>query len=277
MFGHNFYYGLTRKYIIYFGTLFNDIVVDRTNDQGDVVQSVGVPLSYAHKDKMLARLKQDPNLDKQSALTVPRISFWCSNFQYDSNRHLNSMHRIVRKDSTNPNRFRYNYSAVPYNLDFELYIYVNANEDATKILEQILPFFTPEWEATVHLIPEMDITQDIPIVLNSVTTNDNFEGDFANRRILTYTLSFTLKGWYYGPIKKSKIIKFANTQFYFGENSADTTVSDIVSEVVVTPGLLANGSPTSNSSASISPLLIDIEDDWAFAVTPSGLVLVEDQ
>ena len=250
-------------------------MITRTAEDNTVVDSIKVPMSYAGKDKMLARVNSDPNLDKETSIILPRMSFVFHNYNYDADRKLNTLNRVVRKDETNANKFMTQYQAVPYTFPFSLYIYSKNNEDLTKIIEQILPFFKPDWTAKVNLIPEMDISMNISVVYKTSSTQDiPYEGALDKRRVMVATLDFDLKGYLFGPIKKSPIIKFANTNLYFG-NPKDNTQSDIVGSVQVTPGMYANGVPTSNAALSISPLLIEVDDDWDFAVSRSGLVIME--
>lgn len=275
MFGHQFFFSTIRKSVILFGTLFDDIIIRRQLD-GEDTALIKVPLIYAAKDKMLARVNQDVDLTKETAITLPRMSFYMGGVVYDGTRKLNTIQRVVRKDETNPNKLRYQYNPVPYNLEFTLWVYSNTTEDGTKIVEQILPFFTPEWNATVNLIPEMNITVDIPIQLDSVSMEDtSFSGgNIVDRRTVIWELKFTMKTYFYGPIKKSPIIKIANTSFYVG-NPEDNDVSDVVSQIIVKPGLLANGSPTTNAAASININLIEVDDDFGYTVEASGLIISE--
>ncbi len=282
MFGQSFYWGTIRKYIILFGTIFNDIVILRTEDDGSVAQAIRVPLRYGAKEKMLARVMQDPALDQEAALVLPQISFVYHDAVYDGDRKLNTVGRVVRKNETDVNRFNYQYNPVPYNFNFSLYAYVKNAEDGNKIIEQILPYFTPEWSATVHLIPEHEITVDIPIILNSVVADDIFEGQFKERRTLVWELKFTLKGYLFGPIRRAPIIKFANTRFFatnlttdFDDFIANTNSAndEPFDTVQVYPGLDANGNPTTDPLIAIDPLLVDIEDDWDFVVELSGVVI----
>ena len=164
-----------RKYVILFGTLFNDIHITRTNSAGVTVDLLKVPLSYAAKEKMLARLENDPEIQRQTAILLPRMSFEMTGLSYDQSRKLNTLGRIAVKDATNANKLKYQYNPVPYNFDFKLSVYVKNAEDGTKIIEQILPFFTPDWTATVNLIPEMNVHMDIPIILNNVSVEDSYE------------------------------------------------------------------------------------------------------
>lgn len=265
-----------------FGTLFNDIHITRTNSAGETTQLLKVPLAYAPRDKMMARLEGDPNIDRESAVTLPRMSFEMKRLRYNGDRHLNSTTRIAVKDPENPNKVKYQYNPVAYDVDFELYIYAKNAEDATKIVEQILPFFTPSWNATVQLIPEMNVIVDIPIVLNNVNDiQDSYDGQFTNRRAIIWTLSFTLQGYLYGPIKKNGVIKFANTTFYIPTPASGTDIRDAVGvtspndRVTVQPGLTANGEPTSNASISIDRNLIEADDDYGFITNVAGIILSE--
>jgi hypothetical protein len=226
---------------------------------------------------MLTRFENDPNIDRETAVLLPRMSFEMSSVSYDGSRKLNTLGKIAVKDS-DTNKLKYQYNPVPYNFDFTLYVYVKNAEDATKIIEQILPFFTPDWTSTVNLIPEMNVSMDIPITLNNISIEDTYEGDFKERRALIWTLNFTLKGYIYGPVKKAKVIKFANTTFYIPtvENLrtavGNTSPSD---RVTVAPGLDANGNPTSNASISIDRNLIEADDDFGFITNIAGIILSE--
>jgi len=269
-----------RKYVILFGTLFNDIHITRTNTAGTTVDLLKVPLSYAAKEKMLARLENDPEIQRQTAILLPRMSFEMTGISYDQTRKLNTLGRIVVKDTTNPNKLKYQYNPVPYNFDFKLSVYVKNAEDGTKILEQILPFFTPDWTATIALIPEMNVNMDIPVILNNVTVEDSYEGKFEERRALIWTLSFTVKGYIYGPVKKSAVIKFANTTFYIPDNNITDIakaagVSTPNDRVTVAPGLDANGDPTNSAAISIDRNLILASDDFGYVTNISGVILSE--
>jgi len=280
MFGHTFYFSTMRKYVILFGTLFNDVHITRTNSAGQTTHLLKVPLAYAAKEKMLTRLENDPEIQREAAVILPRMSFVMEGVTYDSTRKLNTLGRIAVKDSSNPNKMKYQYNPVPYNFNFKLYVYVKNAEDGTKIIEQILPFFTPDWTSTVALIPEMSVNMDIPVVLNNIQIEDTYDGNFKERRALIWTLDFTLKGYIYGPVKKSNIIKFSNTNFYIAE-SGDTNLGSIVGNstpndrVTVAPGLDANGNPTTNSSLTIDRNLIEADDDYGFVTDIAGIILSE--
>lgn len=270
MFGSRFYHGLIKKYIVTLGTLINDIHITRTDEDGDTSHIIRVPLQYAAKHKVLARLVTDPNIDREAAIVLPRMSFQLMSLQYDQDRKLEGTGRIVKK-TTDPSKLKYNWNPVPYNLMFDVNIYVKNAEDGTKIIEQILPYFTPDWTPSVELIPEMGFTRDIPIVLVGVTPQDLYEGDFRERQVITWTLNFMIKGYLYGPTTEKKIIKYVKTNFVPTMTYGD----DPVARITVTPGLLANGSPTTSSSSSISPLLINIDDDYGFCEDVDDILLSE--
>ena len=271
MFNQVFYFQTIRKYVTLFGTLFNEISITRNDKAGNLKALIKVPITYAPKEKMLARLQQDPEIDRPSAtITLPYMSFEMTDIAYDSNRKLITTNRIAVKNPDSPNNFKYQYNPVPYNLGFRLYVYVKNAEDGTKIIEQILPYFTPDFTASVHLIPEMNVTMEIPVIMNNISQEDSYEGDFKERRAIIWTLDFVVKGYIYGPVKKSAIIKFANTAYFVPSNFTNIEeakgVTPFNNYTIITPGLTADGKPTSNGQLSISPLLINVDDDFGYVI-----------
>ena len=197
MFGTYFYHQISRKMVVAFGTLFNNIEVRKTNSSDEVTEVLKIPLSYGPKDKMLVRISSDPNLNPKVALTVPRMGFELTALSYDGMRKLNTMGRNVKTGTTG---LKKQFNPVPYNYDFSLYIFVKNAEDGTQILEQILPFFTPEFTFTMTLVSTMGIKMDVPLILNSVTSEDTYEGDFATRRSIIWTLGFVMKGYLFPDV-----------------------------------------------------------------------------
>ena len=274
MFSDPFYFSLLRKYVILMGTLVNNIRITRTNSSGTVTALIKVPVTYAPKDKMLARVLQDPGIDRPTAIApLPLISFEMGQMRYDGSRKLPTINRVSVKTSDNANKFKYQYNPVPYNIDFKVYVYAKNAEDGTKIIEQILPFFTPDWTTTVSLIPEMQITMDIPIVLNGINYDDNYDDAYKKRRAIIWSLDFTLKGYLYGPVKTGGIIKFVENNYFL--TKTDNIISEVgdllVNEsVTVQPGLTANGDPinyygSSNSSLGTLPYNeIEVSDDFGY-------------
>ena len=280
MLGHTFYHQHLRKYVIVFGTIFNDIIIQRKDNSGNIVQDIKVPLAYAPREKALARLDQDPDLARKVGMVLPRMSFEMTSINYAPERKLNKIHRNVSAYSDDKAKLYAAYNPVAYDVGFELNIYTRYAEDSTQILEQILPFFTPEWSVSMTLIPDMNWKQDIPIVLNGVSMQDTYDGDFETRRALIHTLNFTLKGYLWGPLRKTGIIKTANVMthvdtstVYANQHPSNTVFANvnvtnssssgyyIHSRTTTTPGLLANGSPTSNADASVGIANIDEDDD----------------
>lgn len=273
MFGQTFYFSTIRKYVILVGTLFNDIRVTKTDKNGNVVSLVRVPITYGPKDKMLARVFQDPNIDRPTATApLPMISFEIGKMQYDGSRKLHTTGRIAVKNDAAANdkdKFKYQYNPVPYNIDFKVYIYAKNVEDGTKIVEQILPFFTPDWTTRVKLIPEMEVVMDIPVILNDISYEDNYAGDLKDRREIVWSLDLTVKGYIYGPVKKTGIIKFANVSFYIPEvpdGELATAVGNTAPayRFTVQPGLTANGEPTTKPGLTIPYTEIEATDDYGF-------------
>ena len=274
MFRQTFYFSLIRKYVTLFGTLFDDIAIERTDSAGNETAFIKVPITYGPKEKMLARTLQDPNIQRQSATpTMPFMAFEMTNITYDSTRKLNTVNKYAAVSNTNTSSLNYQYTPVPYNIGFRLYIMVKNTEDATKIIEQILPFFTPDWTTTVRLIPEMNVEHDIPVVLGTVQQEDTYTGDFKERQALTWTLDFTMKSYLYGPVKTGAIILFANTVLYSPDANNYNTSNSISAAVgftspalyeTILPGLTANGQPTSNAAQSIAANLISATSDFGY-------------
>jgi len=262
-----FYFSSIRKYVTLFGSMFSNINITRTDANGNITDLMRVPITYGPKEKMLARVNQDPNIDRQAAIILPIMSFEMESFEYDGNRKLQTTNRIAVIDPDDKAKNKYQYNPVPYNIKFKLSILVKNAEDGSKIVEQILPFFTPDWTTTVHLIPEMNVVMDIPLILNNVVLEDVYDGDFKDRRALTWILDFTMKAYIYGPVKTTKIIKYANTEFFIAstENITDSVGnSNPVAYTTVQPGLTANGQPTSNASLSIPVANIVASDSYGF-------------
>jgi len=262
MLGHTFYHGLIRKYVALFGTLFNDIYINRPDTDKNITRSVKVPISYGPREKTLARVTSDPDLNRMPAIQLPRMSFEMLDLTYASARKLNTLGKRYKVDSGSPDELKYQYNPVPYDFSFTLSIMVKNADDGTRIVEQILPYFTPEWTTTVHLVPEMGIVMDIPVVLNDVSVSDDYEGGFENRRAIIWTLTFTMKGYLFGPVRRGSVVKFAETNF-FNALAANTQLQTIE----VQPGLTANGQPTTNANTSISVESIDADDNFGYVVT----------
>ena len=205
MLGNTFYHETIRKCVIGFGTLFNDIHITRTDSSGNVVQSMKVPLAFGPKQKFLVRLREDPSLSKSVAITLPRIGFQIGAITYDASRKLNKVQK-VKKTGTAGNKVDTQYMPVPYNIDFELYAMSKNSDDGLQIVEQILPYFQPEYTITINDVVQMSNKRDVPIVLTNISYEDNYEGDFAERRAIIYTLNFTAKAYLYGPVTSGQVI-----------------------------------------------------------------------
>lgn len=206
MLDQRFYWGTIRKAIIAFGNMFNNIVVERKDSAGNIVQLLRVPLSYAPKQKFLARIQQRPDADIQNTQVVlPRMSFEMVQLDYDPNRKVSPLQQSRSVDSATTASTQY--APTPYNLMVYLYIYSRNQDDALQIIEQILPYFNPDYNLTLKAIPELDIKNDLPIILDTIGFEDDYEGDLATRRSIIWTLSFTMKLNFYGPISKQGIIR----------------------------------------------------------------------
>jgi len=214
MLGTQFYHESIRKIIVSFGTMFNNINLVRKDNSGSIIQSMKVPLAYGPRQKFLVRLNEDADLTKQVAITLPRIGFEIQNLEYDAARKLNRVQRFKKVKGANSEQLDAQYMPVPYNLAIELYVMAKQSDDALQIVEQILPYFQPDYTLTINDNVAMDSKRDVPIVLNSISYEDNYQGDFTTRRALIYTLSFTAKFYLYGPVTSSKVIKTVQVDQY---------------------------------------------------------------
>ena len=206
MFGSHFYHATVRKSVAVFGTLFNNISVIRKDGSGGILNQVKVPLAYGPKQKFLARLNENLS-DQGMALKLPRMAFEITSIDIDLNQKQNKRNKITNVSDNNLKRDKIDFQ-VPYNIGMELTIMANNQDDGLQILEQIIPFFQPDYTVSIKPIDGWtDFKQDVPIVLNSVAINDDYESDFLTRRVLTYTLGFTMKMTFYSSKGTQNVIK----------------------------------------------------------------------
>jgi len=240
MLGQYFYNESLRKTIIAFGSLFNDIQITRKDSSGEEIQTMKVPLAYGPKQKFITRLTQDPGATQQIALTLPRIGFEIQSFDYDPSRKLNRTIRQKKVSNASDKKLKQmstQYTPVPYNMNFELFVMAKNSDDGIQIIEQILPFFQPEYTVSIKEVPEMDIVRDVPIVLNSIGYEDSYEGDFQTRRAIIYTLAFTAKSYVYGPVTTQQPITKVQADTYADlPTAAPTRVQRFTVEATNTVG-----------------------------------------
>jgi hypothetical protein len=218
MLDQRFYWGTTRKAIVAFGNMFNSITIDRKDADGNSEETLRIPLSYAPKTKFLARIQQQPNVDERPVQVVlPRMSFEMLSLEYDVNRKISPLQQNRAINST-INTLDTQYAPTPYNIQVALYVYAKNQDDGLQIIEQIIPYFNPDYNLTMKTIPQMGIKNDLPILLNGISFDDTYEGDFSDRRSIIWTLNFTMKLNYYGPINRQGVIKKVIANTYSNEN-----------------------------------------------------------
>jgi hypothetical protein len=245
MFGQHFYNKSIRNTVIAFGTIFNNINIKRLDSSGNPLQTIRVPLSYAPKEKFIARLDQNANLtgsDSSVAITLPRMSFDVNSYAYDPSRKLNKNQKrsVAKNASGDEKRVFTQFSPVPYDVGFELNVFTATSDDGLQIIEQILPYFQPDYTVTMIIDKDyMDTKRDIPFVLESVDYEDSYQGALTDRRRIIYTLKFTAKIYLYGPISSSAIIRQTSVDLYdnvaAGNTSQGGTGPSRSERVTVTP------------------------------------------
>jgi len=224
-----FYHEILRRTVIAFGSLFNEISIKHTNNSGAVTSVIKVPLAYGPTQKFLARLEQSPDLNKPVQITLPRMSFEFTGLTYDPTRKSTTTQTFTAKSVTDGTETKKAYLPVPYNMQFELSIMCKLNDDALQIVEQILPYFQPAYTMTVELVDIINEKRDVPVVLENITMQDDYEGNFTTRRVLIYTLRFTVKTYLFGPISSAtKDIVKKTTVSYITGDSTNTPTREIV-------------------------------------------------
>lgn len=210
---NRFYWSTVRRSIIAFGNMFNSIDIDRRDANGNVIQVMRVPLSYAPKQKFLARIAALPTVEERNVqINLPRMSFEMIGLQYDFNRKVSPIQQNRAVNSTG-NTVDSQYVPTPYNMGVNLYLYAKNQDDGLQVIEQILPYFNPDYNLSFKSVPALNLKNDLMIVLNDISYDDQYEGDFSSRRSIVWTLNFTMKLNFYGPVNKTGIIKrvYANT------------------------------------------------------------------
>jgi len=237
MFGTHFYHEKIKKSVAIFGRIFNNIYVIRSNSSGQVVSQVKIPLSYAPKRKYLERIREQADLsdNSQVAIKLPRMSFEITSFDYDLTRQLTKISTFNTLGTAKENRRKF-FTPIPYNINFQLNVYAKSQDDALQIVEQIIPFFNPQYTLTIKPFATEypDFKEDMPIIIQSLTFSDDFEGDLASRRTIVYTMDFQMKVNFYGPINTSDVIRKSITDL--SQIKVGLSDSDIqTSRITVTP------------------------------------------
>jgi hypothetical protein len=285
-----FYNEILRKTVISFGTLFNNISIKHTDSSDNVVSVIKVPLAYGPTQKFLARLEQTPDLNKPIQITLPRMSFEFTGLTYDASRKVTTTQTFTTGLDSDGKEIKKVYMPVPYNMQFELSIMSKLNDDALQIVEQILPYFQPAYNLSIKLIDNISEKRDIPIILENITMQDDYEGDFTNRRVLIYTLRFTAKTYLFGPVSSATkdIIKKSTISYITGESTSTPTrsisytaepraiknytgivVTNITKDVATTDTLIE----VNNASSILTNTYLDIEGEEVYVKLISGNIL----
>ena len=246
MFGQHFYHSTVRKAVAVFGTLFNDINVLRTKADGSIISQLKVPLAYGPKAKMLARIDQATGSDSSMAIKLPRMGFEITSLELDSTQKLAKRNVIVESHASDATKKKTIKHQVAYNINVSLYILTKNQDDGLQIVEQILPYFQPEYNLTINPVSGFAYKQDVPIILTGVTMSDDYEGDFVTRRALIYQLDFTMKMKFFGPTGNQGVIRTVNIDL-----NGNSGGSDILEEM----------------DSAITPSSADEDDNYTVTVT----------
>jgi len=266
MLGTYYYHEIVRKTIISFGTLFNDIHVRHQDKSGNDISDLKVPLAYGPVQKFLARLEQQAELNKAVQITLPRMSFEMTSIAYDSTRKSSLVQTF--KTCDDGSKVKKVFMPVPYNIGFQLNILSKLNDDSLQILEQILPVFQPHFNLTIDLIESIGEKRDVPIILDSVNFQDDYEGSFDTRRALIHTLNFTAKTYLFGPIADSSdgLIRKVQVDVY---SSTDRSIARREMRYTVEPVAKVDKNNDGVVDAADTPLLMPgdnfgFDEEWEF-------------
>ena len=249
----HFYHEAIKRAVSVFGTMFNEIDIQRDNADGSTSQNIRVPLSYGPKQKFIARLDQAGDImdttNSRVAMTLPRMAFDITGLNYDAERKLGKLKQYKLHDASDNSVLKTQFAPVPYNIQFGLYCMAKNTEDALQIVEQILPFFTPDFTVTMTTVPGTNEKRDVPIILSDVSYDDQYEGDFQSRRVIVWTLNFEMKTYLYGSISSSEIIRDVRARTYISDDGQVDVNAGRQSEISFVPN------PT-NVSPETTPLNI---------------------
>ena len=248
MFGDHFYHATMRKSVAVFGTLFNNLKVIRKAADGSVLNQVRVPLAYGPKQKFLARLDQETGFDAPMAIKLPRMAFEITSLTLDTTQKLAKRNQVVELHASDVTKKKTVKHFTSYDIGMSLYIMAKNQDDGLQIVEQILPYFSPEYNVTIRPIDGFDHKQDVAIILGGVQIDDQYEGEFTERRVLIYQLDFTMKMKFYGPTSNQAIIREINIDF--NEDSSGANILE-------------------NLDITIDPSTADEDDDYTVITTIS--------
>lgn len=272
MFQDNYDHGLMRKYFTYFASLFTNVYVDRQAvsgaNTGQLIERMQVPLHFADVEHFLERVIEDPNITKGDAITLPAMAWNFIDMKYAGDRHQTSRQRFSQPIQNDPNRMLVMHAPAPYDFHFRLAVLVKNINDGLDIIEGIAPYFTPDYTNRLELIPEMNLTQDIPVVLEQCSMDFDVPKEYKERVTFVWNLDFTLQGYLYGPEKKWPLIKFSTVDYFIAGANGISNDTIVLSTTAV-PGLLPNGQPANNSTANLSlnALSISITSNYAYIDT----------
>ena len=249
MFGDHFYHATMRKSVAVFGTLFNNLKVIRKATDGSVLNQVRVPLAYGPKQKFLARLDQETGFDAGMAIKLPRMAFEITGLSLDTTQKLNKMNKIVETHASDVGKKKTIKHHTSYDIGMSLYIMVKNQDDGLQIVEQILPYFQPEYNVTITPVDGFTYKQDVSVILGGVQIDDQYEGEFTERRVLIYQLDFTMKMKFFGPTADQAIIREVNLDFHdkdvttalFEEMDFTVGASDDADDYTVTTTITQDG------------------------------------
>jgi len=273
-----FYHEILRRTIVSFGSLFNNISIQHKNNSDAVVSTMKVPLAYGPIQKFLARLEQAPNLNQPVQMSLPRMSFEFIGLTYDTSRKVTTTQTFLSAVSADKTQPRKSYMPVPYNMSFELSIMTKLNDDMLQIIEQIIPYFQPAYTMSVDLVETIGEKRDIPVVLEGISMQDDYEGDYSTRRALIYTLRFTAKTYLFGPVAdvSKDIIQKVSVGYIAGDRT-NTPTREVTYSVEPTATKSYTDNVITNLSKDLTDIATIIEVNDASSIAVGGIIIIDEE
>ena len=276
-----YYHEILRRTIISFGSLFNGIEIKHEDSDDNVTSVIKVPLAYGPTQKFLARLQQSPDLSKPTSITLPRMSFEFNGLQYDGSRKVTTTQTFKSSTTGSGAAIRKTYMPVPYNMSFELAVFTKLNDDMLQIVEQIVPYFQPAYNLSVDLVSTIGEKRDVPVVIENITMEDDYEGDFTTRRSLIYTFRFTAKTYLFGPVGSNAaaskdLIKSAKIGYIAG-GYTKTPTRDVTYSVTPRATKAYDANVVTTLTSNISAALDVFDVDSASSIAENTYIIIDDE
>jgi hypothetical protein len=209
------------------GAIVDGIDVVRYKADGSEESRTKIPVTYSPKEKWIRRITEDPTLDRKPAVLLPRIGYEMTGIMYAPERKVSNKRYFLITDESDANKRHLIYTPVPYDMTFNVYVQTKTQDEMFQVIEQVVPFFQPDYVVEMRGLQAPEVKWDIPITLDAIQTSDSYDGEIEDRRILVTTFEFIMKGYLFGPVRSVPIIKQVSVMTSAQLESNGTYISNI--------------------------------------------------